>query len=186
VDAAVWDDSGALLGTGDGVDGAAVFACGHGKARADLGTRGRPGPYAILVRPEKWKDSSFAAHPLAAARMLARSVGPASGPAEGKPGVVRAIALENAKRYTHDANIAPGSCLRVVVGASGEGTGLELHMYDAVNGEEIDRSHGQVSGSVRACAANEARSVRVEARATAGKLDGILGERISSSAPSSN
>jgi hypothetical protein len=170
VDASVWDDSGALLGTGDGADGAVLFACGKGKVRVDLGTRGRPGPYALLVRPEKWKDAAFSTHPLAASRMLART-------ADGKPGVVRHATLEATRRYMHDANVAPRSCLRVVIGAAGEGTGIELRMFDAVSGEELDRSHGQTSASVRACAGPTARSMRVEARATAGKLDAIIGEQ---------
>jgi hypothetical protein len=178
VEGAVWDDSGSLLATGDGADGAVLFACGKGKVRVDLGTRGRPGPFAVLVRPENWKDPSFAAHPLAASRMLARSSGPASSPHEGKPGSVRHAVLDPAKRYMHDANIAPGQCLRVSVGVQGEGTGLEVRMFDAVTGDELDRTHGQFSAGVRACAASDARSVRVEARATAGKLDALIGERL--------
>jgi hypothetical protein len=179
VDAAVWNDAGGLLAASDGGDGAVLFACGQGKVRADLGTRGRPGPYAMTVRPEKWRDPAFAAHPLAASRMLGRAAGPAGAPAEGKPGAVRHVVLESAKRYVHDANVAAGTCLRVMMGVEGEGTGLELHLYDAVSGDELDRSHGPVSASVRACSPpNEPRSIRMEARATAGKLDGILGERI--------
>ncbi len=178
VEAAIWDDSGALLANGDGADGAVLFACGKGKARVDLGTRGRPGPFAVLVRQEKWKDPAFSAHPLAASRMLSRSSGPASAPHEGKPGAVKHAVLEPAKRYMHDANIAAGQCLRVSAGVEGEGTGLELRMWDAVTGEELDRSHGQFSASVRACTASAARSVRVEARASAGKLDAVLGERL--------
>jgi hypothetical protein len=179
VEGAVWDDAGALLGTDDGVTSAVIFACGKGRVRADLGTRGRPGPFAVLVRPEKWRDDAFAAHPLAAGRMLARSVGPAGGPPEGKAGRVSHAVLEASKRFMHDANIAVGQCLHVAVGVQGEGTGLELRMFDAVSGEELDRSHGQASAGVRACAgAGGARSVRVEARATAGKVDAVLGERI--------
>lgn len=180
VDAAIWDDRGSLLATGDGADGALLFACGRGKARADLGTRGRPGPFAILVRPERWKDPIFAAHPLAASRMLSRSTGPTSAPShEGQPGAVRHAVLEPAKRYVHDANIAAHHCLRVAVGVEGEGTGLELRMFDAVTGDELDRSHGQFSASVRACSGSAPASVRIEARASAGKLDAVLGERIS-------
>ena len=177
VEAAIWDDRGSLLASGDGADGAALFACGKGKARVDLGTRGRPGPFAVLVRPEKWKDPAFAAHPLAASRMLARGAGPAAVH-EGKAGVVRHAVLEPAKRYMHDANMAAGQCLLVAAGASGEGTGLELRMFDAVTGDELDRSHGQIAAAVRACAGDAARSVRVEARASAGKLDAVIGERI--------
>jgi hypothetical protein len=178
VEAAIWDDAGSLLGTGDGADGAVLFACGKGKARLDLGTRGRPGPYAVEVRPEKWQSPIFAAHPLAASRMLSRLTGTTTSAHEGKAGVVKHAVLEPAKRYVHDANIAPDQCLRVAVGVEGEGTGLEVHMFDAVNGDELDRSHGQFSAGVRVCAANTARSVRIEARASAGKLDAVLGERI--------
>jgi len=178
VEASIWDDGGSLLASGDGADGAVLFACGKGKARIDLGTRGRPGPFAVLVRPEKWKDPVFAAYPLAASRMLARSAGPASAPHEGKAGSVRHAVLEPSKRYMHDANISAGQCLQLAVGVQGEGTGLELRMFDAVTGEELDRAHGQLSAGVRACAAEAPRSLRIEARATAGKLDAVVGERI--------
>ncbi len=179
VDAAIWDDRGSLLASGDGADGALLFACGRGKVRVDLGTRGRPGPFALLVRPERWQDPTFVAHPLAASRMLSRSAGPSSAPShEGRPGVVRHAVLESSRRYVHDANIAPDHCLRVAVGVEGEGTGIELRMFDAVTGDELDRSHGQFSASVRACSGNAPASVRVEARASAGKLQAILGERI--------
>jgi hypothetical protein len=178
IDAAVWDDAGTLLASGDGADGAVLFACGKGKVRVDLGTRGRPGPFALLARPEKWKEPAFTSHPLAASRMLARSASPPASLPEGKAGTVRHAVLEPAKRYMQDANIAANSCLRITAGVSGDGTGLELRLFDAVSGEELDRSHGQTAASVRACASTGARSVRLEARATAGKLDAILGERI--------
>jgi len=56
---------------------------------------------------------------------------------------------------------------------------LEVHLFDAVSGDELDRSHGQNAASVKACATpGGPRSVRVEARATAGKLDAVFGERV--------
>ena len=170
VEASVWDDGGALLGSGEGSDGVVIHACGTGKVRVDLGTRGRPGPYALLVRPEKWKYPVFAAHPLAASRMLARAP-------EGKTGAVRFALLESARRTTHDATVPAGQCLNVAVGASGEGTGLELRLFDAITGEELDRSHGQFSASVRACASAAARPMRLETRATSGKLEAVIGEK---------
>ncbi|MBX3211847.1 MAG: hypothetical protein KF850_07430 [Labilithrix sp.] len=178
VEAAIWDDAGALLASGDGADGTVLFACGKGKARLDLGTRGRPGPFSVLVRPEKWSDPKLSAHPLAASRMLARGAGPASGGHLGKAGVVRHAVLEPAKRYVHEANIPAGQCLAVALGVEGEGTGLEVRAFDAVSGDELDRAHGQDAAAVRACAGPATRSIRVEARATAGKLDAILGERL--------
>ncbi len=178
VEASAWDDSGSLLGSGDGADGAVLFACGKSKARIDIGTRGRPGPFALLVRPEPWKDPSLTAHPLAASRMLSRASGIGGTAPDGKAGAIRHAVLEASRRFTHDANVAAHQCLQVALGVEGEGTGLEVRLFDAVTGEELDRSHGQLSASVRACAGDATRSIRVEARASAGKLDAILGERI--------
>ncbi len=183
VDAAIWDDAGSLLATGEGGDGTVLYACGKGRARLDVGTRGRPGPFAVLVRSERWKDVAFSAHPLAASRMLARASDVSGGVHDGKAGVVRHAMLESAKRYVHDANVAAHQCLQVAFGVEGEGTGLEARLFDAVTGDELDRSHGQVSASVRACADDAARSVRVEARSTTGKLDAVIGERIFASSP---
>ena len=183
VEAAVWDDAGALLATADGAGDATLFACGKGKARVDLGTRGRPGPYAVLTRAERWKDPVFAAHPLAAGRMLGRA---AVGPIwlhEGGAGTVRHTVLDAAHQYVQNATVAPGQCLRVAIGVEGEGTGLEARLFDAVTGEEIDRSHGQTTAAVFACATGATRTVRLETRATAGKLDAVLGERSSPSTP---
>jgi hypothetical protein len=183
VEAAVWDDAGALLATAEGAGDATLFACGKGKARVDLGTRGRPGPYAVLARPERWKDPVFAAHGLAAGRMLGRA---AVGPMwlhEGSGATVHHAVLDAAHQYVHDANVPPGQCLRVAIGVEGEGTGLEARLFDAVTGEEMDRSHGQTAASVRACAAGTTRTVRLEVRATAGKLDAVLGERKTPGSP---
>lgn len=183
VEAAVWDDAGALLATGDGSADAALFACGKGKARVDLATRGRPGPYAVIARPERWNDPVFAAHPLAAARMLDRAaVGPASVH-EGAAGAVRHVVLDSAHQYVQPASVAAGHCLRVAVGAEGEGTGVVARLFDATTGEELDRSHGQNALALRACAGASTRTLRVEARATAGKLDAVIGERVVPAAP---
>jgi len=182
VEAAVWDDAGALLATAEGTGDATLFACGKGKARVDLGARGRPGPYAVLTRAERWKDPLFATHALASSRMLSRAaVGPL-GLHEGT-GAVKHTVLDASHKYVHSANIAPGQCLRVSIGVEGEGTGLEARLFDAATGEELDRSHGQTAGSVRACATSAPRNVRLEAKATAGKLDAVIGERASASSP---
>lgn len=177
VEAAVWDDAGALLASGDGTGDATLFACGKGKARVDLGTRGRPGPYAVLSRPERWKDPSFAAHPLAAGRMLGRAAVGREALHEGGAGPVRHAVLDASHQFVQTASIAANHCLRIAIGAEGEGTGLEARLFDAVTGEELDRSHGQNAASLGACATSSTRSVRIEARATAGKLDAIIGER---------
>ena len=177
VEAAVWDDAGSLLASNEGAGDATLFACGKGKARVDLGTRGRPGPYAVLTRAERWKDPAFAAHPLAASRMLGRAaVGP-QAVLEGSVGGVHHAALDAAHQYVHNATILSGQCLHVAIGVEGEGTGLEARLFDVVTGEELDRSHGQNAVSLHACSATGTKTVRIEARATAGKLDAVIGER---------
>lgn len=155
-----------------------MFACGKGRARLDLGTRGRPGPYAVLARPERWRDPAFLAHPLAASRMLGRAVSGPNGLHEGAAGAVRHVGLDAAHQYVQNTSVASGHCLRVAIGAEGEGTGLEARLYDTTNNEELDRSHGQNALSLRACAGAQTRSLRLEARATAGKLEAIIGERV--------
>jgi hypothetical protein len=177
LEVAVWDDAGALLASNEGAGDTTLFACGKGKARVDLGTRGRPGPFAVVARAERWKDPALAARPLAAGRMLDRaSVGPQSV-LEGDAGSVRQASLDAGHQFVQNAAIAAGQCLRVSIGAEGEGTGVEARLFDAVSGEEIDRSHGQNAASLRACATGAVRSVRIEAHATAGKLDAVIGER---------
>ena len=183
VEAAIWDDAGALLGSADGAADATVFACGKGKARVDLGARGRPGPYTVLTRVERWKDPVFAAHPLAAGRMLGRA---AVGPTvlhEGNAGGVKHTTLDASHQYVQNTAIPANQCLRVAFGVEGEGTGLEVRLFDAATNEELDRSHGQTAAAVRACTTGAARNVRLEARATAGKLDAVLGERTGPAVP---
>jgi hypothetical protein len=180
LEASVWTDAGALVSSDEGSSSVTLFACAHGALRVELETRGRPGPFAVLVRPEKWKDALFAAHPLAAARMLARA---ADGPTmvhEGVPFAVRYEALDSARVSSWTENVAAGKCLRVATGAEGDGAGVELRLFDGTTAVEIDRSHGAHAASARACAAPEAaRPVRVELRASNGKRDAIVGERVS-------
>jgi hypothetical protein len=49
-----------------------------------------------------------------------------------------------------------------------------------VSGDELDRAHAQSSAALVACSGQAPRTVRIEARATAGKLDAIVGERTAS------
>ena len=178
IDGAVWDDAGGLVTSGDGATSLTLFACRRGKAHLDLEARGRPGPFAALVRTEAWHNPAFTARPLAAARMLARA---ASGPSrvlEGVPVNVRTLSLDAARLVAFEESIAAGKCLRVAVGAEGAGTGLDLRVFDHATNDELDRSHAERAVAVRACAPDGgARAVRVELRATSGKLDVIVGER---------
>jgi hypothetical protein len=178
--ASVWDEKGALVTKGEGVASVTLFACGRGKARLELEARGRPGPFVSLVRPERWRAPVFAQYPLASSRMLARvAVGP-SWLIEGTALSARAVALDAAHLQSWDEIIPAGKCLRVAAGAEGEGTGLEARLIERASGDEIDRSHAEHAVGLRACATpGAARAVRVELRATSGKLDVVIGERVS-------
>jgi hypothetical protein len=179
IHAAVWDDKGALVTGGDGVASVTLFACAHGKARLELEARGRPGPFASLVRTERWKAPAFSQFPLAASRMLARAaVGP-SVMLEGTPLSARAVSLDAEHLTSWDEAVPPGKCLRVAAGAEGEGAGLEGRVIERASGDEIDRAHAAHAIVLGVCATPGApRPVRIELRATAGKLDTVVGERL--------
>jgi hypothetical protein len=178
VDARVWSDAGPLLASGEASSSLALFVCARGGARLDLETRGRPGPFAVTVRPEPWKDPAFAAHPLATSRMLARA---AAGPdmlMDGRETPARALSLDASRLVSWTENLPAGRCVVAAIGAQGEGAGVELRAIDASDGGELDRSEAADGANVRVCAPSDAaRTVRFEARASTGKLDAVLGER---------
>ena len=178
VDAWVWSDSGALLASADAPASLALFACGRTPAHLELETRGRAGPFAITLRPERWRDPVFEAHPLAASRMLARA---ATGPdalLDGKELVTRELILNGERVISWSESVPAGRCVRATIGAQGDGAGIELRVFEGT--DEIDRSEAAHAVSVKACATPEAaRGVRLEARASAGHVDAVLGERTS-------
>ena len=179
VDARVWSDTGALLASAEASSSVALFACARSGARLELEARGRPGPFSVSMRPERWKDPAFDTHPLAASRMLARAaVGPDTL-LDGKDGVARELVLDGERITSWAETIPAGKCLRASVGAQGDGAGIEARVFEG--GDEIDRSEAAHAVSVKACATPEAaRAIRIEVRASAGHMDAVLGERISS------
>lgn len=178
VDARVWDDAGALLADEEGSSSLALFVCSRGTARLELETRGRPGPFAVTVRPERWKDAAFGAHALAASRLMSRA---AAGPdrlLEGKQAAARVVTLDAAHGVSWNETLAPGRCAHVTVGVEGEGAGVDLRVFDAADDSDIDRGEAAFATSVRACAtADSTRGVRFEVRASAGRVDAVIGEQ---------
>lgn len=176
LEASVWDDSGALLGSGEASTSLALFACSRSAVRLELETRGRPGPFVVTVRPERWRDPAFAAHPLAASRMLARA---AAGPDmlfEGKGAPARDVTLDASHELSWTETIAAGHCTRVTVGVQGEGGGVDLRASNPADGTDIDRSQAAHAASVRACAPLDApRAVKFDLRASAGRVDAVVG-----------
>ena len=175
--ARVWDDAGALLAADEASSSMTLFACGRGPARLELETRGRPGPFAVQLRPERWRDPAFAAHPLAASRVMGRA---ASGPdrlLDAKQAPARAVTLDAAHSVVWTESVPAGRCARVTVGVEGEGAGVDLRAFDASDDADLDRGEAAFATSVRACAGGDAaRSVRFEARASAGKVEAVVGE----------
>ena len=178
VEGALWDDAGALVSSAEGSASMTLFACAPNASRLDLETRGRPGPFAVIVHPESWKDAAFAAHPLAASRMLARAaVGPDSM-LEGSPRSARVVPLDAAHMLGWPESIAAHQCVRVAAGAEGDGSGLELRAFDDADpATELDRSASSDAVSATACAGEAPRTVRFELRATSGTLSVVIGAR---------
>jgi hypothetical protein len=179
LEARAWTDDGALVASDEGAWSATLFACGHGKRHLDLETRGRPGPFALLVRPERWRDPVFGAHPLAAGRMMTRASDGGTRILPGVPISARSLSLDADHLVAWKETVPPSGCLYVSAGAEGDGGGLELRVFDAASGEELDRSHAQHAVGVRACGPQATVPVvRFELRATSGKLDVVVGERV--------
>jgi hypothetical protein len=177
VDARAWSDAGALLGSAEAPSSLALFVCGRGPAHLDLEARGRPGPFAVSLRPERWRDRAFEAHPLAASRMLARVAAGPDDLLDGKPLAVRELALDAERAASWAESIAADKCLRAAVGAQGDGAGVELRVFEGT--DEIDRAEAAHAAGVKVCApADGPRSIRIEVRASAGHMDAVLGERV--------
>lgn len=177
VDAEIWDTAGALVTRGQGSASATVFSCAKPKAELELEARGRPGPYAVVARPERWQDALFAKSPIAAARMLSAAASGESAHIEGSAVAVKTFTVDATHRAVFDETVKSGQCLDVAIGAEGDGTSIEARVVDTTSQEELDRDSGSLGARVRACAGpGQPRGVRIELRAQ-GKLDLIVGER---------
>jgi hypothetical protein len=177
VDATVRDDSGVALAADRASSSLTLFACGRGTVHLEIEAVGRPGPYVATLRPERWTDPVFASHPLAAARMLSRSARGPSRLLSGKDTAVRAGSLSEETALSWSETIAAGRCLYATVGGEGSGAGIQMVAADE-SGMTIDRAEAPHAASVHACAPPSGPvQVRFEARASAGRLDAVLGER---------
>jgi hypothetical protein len=178
VSARLWSESGSLVAADDASSSALLFACFHGAARLELEARGRPGPFALTVRPEPWKDPAFSRAPLAASRMLQRAASGSERLLAGKERGVRSASIDVASSFAWAEKVPAGACVRATAGVQGPGTGIELRAYDESDAE-IDRGAGPDAATVRACAPQGSpRAVRFELRATAGSLSAVVGERV--------
>lgn len=169
-------ENGRVAARGVAFNHATTFFCGGGNLVSEIDARARNGKITILVRKEPWTDSQFAKFPIAAGRMLRRALGEAPHGYE-KASKVDHVTLEAGKRTTWETVVPAGKCSRIAIGVEGAGTGFEMRLFESATDEELDRAHGVESEAVRACAKSEPRTLKLEATATSGKLDAVLGER---------
>jgi hypothetical protein len=176
MDGRVWDDGG-LLSSGSGSGSLVLFACARGAPKLELEALGRPGPFAVLVRNERWRDPAFASLPLAASRLLQYAAGGPDGIAEGGQAPVRRLTLEQERVVGWAEIVAPARCVRVIIAVQGEGAGVDLQAVDSGDETVLDQAESAEAASVRACARGDGpRRVRFEVRASAGRLDALVGE----------
>ena len=98
---------------------------------------------------------------------------------EGTTLAARAFAAEAGHEVSWNEAVPAAKCIHVALGSSGSGAGLVGRLTDAATGDELDRAHGAESASLRACAPDATpRSVHVSIRVTGGKLDVVVGERL--------
>jgi hypothetical protein len=178
VEVRVIDDRGVVLASDEASSSVTAFACARAVVRLEIEARGRPGPFKVTARPERWSDAALSAHPLAASRMLGRA---ASGPEmlfDGAEAAVRDLSLTADRVVSWNERVPAGRCLRATLGVEGAGAGVEIRVFDGGDAE-LDRSEAAHAAGVRVCAAADSpKSVRFEARASAGRLDAVLGERV--------
>jgi hypothetical protein len=95
----------------------------------------------------------------------------------GRDAGVRTASLSADRTFAWSETVPAAKCLYVAVGGEGAGSGIELFAFDDA-GAVIDRAEGAHAASVRACAPPAgAAPMHFEARASAGQLEAVVGER---------
>jgi hypothetical protein len=90
------------------------------------------------------------------------------------------VTLDAAHELSWNETVPAGRCVRVTAGVQGEGSGVDLRASSPADGADIDRSQAAHAASVRACAPSEgSRPVKFDLRASAGKVDAVVGEQTS-------
>jgi len=165
----------ALLASGESSSSQALFVCAGGSVRLDLDARGRSGPFAVIARPERWVTAAFAASPLATSRLFHLASVGSDALVEDTKEPFRRVALASSSLTSWSETVPARACLRVVAGVEGDGAGVDLRAIDGAG--EMDRQEGAEAAAVRACApADRGDTVRIEMRASAGRLDAVVGE----------
>lgn len=172
--AELWDDRGTKLAESTGGVATSLFTCGGGgAARLDVEALGRPGPFAALLRRDKTAPPALVAHPIAAARLLARLN--AGGPAIDASAASSAhvVKLESEKMFRMPIPVPANGCVWVIAALDVGGAGVDLRLLDAASNEStLSRARGVVAD--RLCAGASPMNGAAELRIATGKADALV------------
>jgi hypothetical protein len=162
----LWNDEGNLVGSPRGALSATAFVCAAKSVRVDVESFGGSGPFGILVH--RVNPPIGKASPLAAARMLTA----APNLVLQKDTIVVTKSLAPDALTSEPIRLDGRRCAEVGVGVEGSGAGVFLRLV-APNGDELDRSEGDYSASVKACHEG-ALKLEITAAATVTAAVGIV------------
>lgn len=172
--ATLWNDHGGAIAEAGGGSGASIFACGKaGTARLDFEAIVSPGPFAVELRKDASAPPDLVAHPVAAARLLARasSGGDVATAADARD--VKVLAVDATTLATLPIAVASGGCTEVIAAIEEGASGLDLRLVDAATGEDTI-AHSEGVAADRLCAGAKAVSGRAELRVATGKSSALV------------
>jgi hypothetical protein len=164
----------------------ALFVCGPaGPVRFDAEATLRPGPFALVVRPEPGSSAELVKAPLAAGRLLAQSIERGALQRASDVGLVRRFELSEAAIEAFELTVPFGRCIDIALGLDPGAAGAEIRLVSAASGKEIALGRGPHASSTRVCALDaesvkENLKTRVELRVASGAGVGLVATRMSS------
>ncbi len=179
VEAWLWSARGSLVAHDDGGARATLFGCESGRARVDIESAVRAGPFAVEVRPTLDAPAIFRDHPVAAARALMRLDAAGRLDVSSKALPVRVLTLSPETTSADELRIPAGRCVDVALGLSSGAEGADLRLVNSDDKSEVAFSRGTYSALATACSLGTTTplAIRIEARASAGSSQALLVSR---------
>ncbi|MFT3768369.1 MAG: hypothetical protein QM820_23220 [Minicystis sp.] len=171
--AALWDDRGTLIAETRAGGSTPLFACGRGgPAHVEVEALESPGPFAVELRRDKAASTTLMAHPVAAARLLARlnAGGPAMDAAAA--GGATVVALEEGQRKLVPITVPAGGCMDVVAALDAGGSGIDMRLVDGAGESNVTRARYVVTD--RVCATPNGKPAAAELRVLSGKAEALV------------
>lgn len=173
VAASLWDDKGLLLAEARAGGSTPLFACGRGgPAKVEVEAVESPGPFAIELRRDKAAPPSLVAHPVAAARLLARMSAGGEAVDAAAAASAAVVALEEGQRKIVPITPPAGGCVEVIAALDAGGSGLDVRLVDGAGESTVSRARYVVSD--RVCAAPNGKAGAAEIRMLSGKAEALL------------